>query len=198
MTHYFFLPTTTMAEKHRILSEFNRNFSSGTNLLASASPVGKKIDSPDFSSVLLKKNCYPWFHEIERLSSIFVLFLMQLDLLRNTHDLDDQTIFKLVSDMETQCIDAVIELPCLFTKSALMCSLCHQAELAWAMGMKYFHHHESCHAVCFPLAGVGSRDATAVLPTNDPSIRQLHPSSISWDGKLGLSQQITSVDQSSG
>jgi hypothetical protein len=83
-TLYYFMPSTTDVEKQRIVREFARNY---PQLDAEASDIAlrprPRVDSPTFSSLLLKESRYPNYHEIERLTLLYVGFMMKLDRSRN-------------------------------------------------------------------------------------------------------------------
>lgn len=59
-------------------------------MLRSSSGARRHIDSPTFSSILLKENRYPSYKEIERMTHLYVRFLMDLDLLRYSGNADDR------------------------------------------------------------------------------------------------------------
>lgn len=136
-TLYYFMPSTTDVEKQRIVREFARNY---PQLDAEASDTAlrprPRVDSPTFSSLLLKESRYPNYHEIERLTLLYVGFMMKLDRSRNASDspLDARSTYELAQGMEPVAAEAVRSIPCMHSKSALLGSLAHQAELAWGLG----------------------------------------------------------------
>jgi hypothetical protein len=78
------MPTTTEVEKQQIVREFSLNFPQLEAVEAEA--PRPRADEPNFSSVLLKESRYPQYHEIERMTLLYVRFMMQLDQRRNSKD----------------------------------------------------------------------------------------------------------------
>jgi hypothetical protein len=108
-TLYYFMPSTTHVEKQRIVREFARNY---PQLDAEASDIAlrprPRVDSPTFSSLLLKESRYPNYHEIERLTLLYVGFMMKLDRSRHSSDspLDARSTY--VPAPHTLCVSCVV------------------------------------------------------------------------------------------
>jgi hypothetical protein len=95
-TLYYFMPTTSEVEKQRIVRDFARNY---PQLDAETSDYAlrprPRVDSPTFSSLLLKESRYPMYHEIERMTLLYVGFMIKLDRKRNDREspVDSDTIY---------------------------------------------------------------------------------------------------------